>query len=357
MEFKKDAKYSIVVPTSMGIRITPTDRQPVHISDTFKMQVTSAESNVLSVSAALGQKVKVLTAFVKDSPIATIIKNDLMKRHVEYEGPEFEQGGPWGYRHQINIADSGYGLRAPRVHNDRSGEVGRELDIKYFDLEKLLVEDGVKLIHISGLIAALSEKSAKFCLDLARKAKENGTRISFDINYRASFWKDRHEELTEVFKEIASLSDVLIGNEEDFQLSLGVKGPEAGGSGLTQKINSFREMIDNMQEIYPNVQVFATTLREVISANEHLWGAIVKYQNEWLIEEPRSIQVLDRIGGGDGFVGGLLYGLTTGMKPLKAFQFGWANGALTSTLLNDYSSPFNEEQVFSIYEGNARVRR
>jgi len=357
MEFNKNTKYTIVVPTSMGVRITPLDRQPVHISDTFKMQVTSAESNVISVSAALGQKVKVLTAFVKESPIATIIKNDLMKRHIEYEGPEFDQGGPWGYRHQINIADSGYGLRAPRVHNDRTGEVGRELDEKHFDLDKLFAEDGVKLIHISGLIAALSEKSARFCVSLAKKAKQYSTKISFDINYRASFWLNREEELTKAFKEIASLSDILIGNEEDFQLALGVKGPKAGGTDLTQKINSFREMINSMQTIYPNVKVFATTLREVVNANEHLWGAIVKYNNDWFIEEPRSIQVIDRIGGGDGFVGGLLYGLLKEMDPLKAFQFGWANGALTSTLLHDYSSPFNEEQVFSVYEGNARVRR
>lgn len=357
MKFKENAKYSIVVPTSMGVRITPDNRQPVHLSNHFTMQVTSAESNVISVSAALGQKVKVLSAFVKESPIATIIKNDLMSRHIEYEGPEFDQGGPWGLRHQINIADSGFGYRAPRVHNDRSGEVGRELDASYFDLDTLFQEDGVKLIHISGLIAALSEKSASFCVDLARKAKKYNTKISFDINYRASFWANRHDELSASFQEIASLADILIGNEEDFQLALGVTGPKHGGEGLEDKLVGFKEMITRMSKDYPNVSTFATTLREVVTANEHLWGAIMYHNNEWFIEKPRSIQVLDRIGGGDGFVGGLLYGLLTDMDPLNAFQFGWANGAYTATLLHDYSTPMNEEQIMSVYEGNARVRR
>ncbi len=357
MEFKNNASYDIVVPTSMGIRMTPENRQPVHSSDTFRIQVTSAESNVISSSASLGLKTKVLTAFVAGSPIAKLIKGDLMKRHITYDGPEIEQGGPWGYRHQINIADSGYGLRAPRVQNDRAGEVGRLLNVKDFDLEKLFKIDGVKLVHISGLIAALSPETGQFCLEIAKKAKENGTKISFDINYRASFWKDRKDELRIIFKEIANVTDILIGNEEDFQLGLGVVGPEAGGSDLTTKIEGFKEMINNMKNDFSNVEIVANTLREVVSANEHMWGSIMKADNEWHIVEPRVIPVLDRIGGGDGFVGGLLYGLVSNMCYEDAFHFGWANGALTTTLLNDYSSPMDEEQVWSVWEGNARVRR
>jgi len=357
MEFKNNALYDIVVPTSMGIRMTPENRQPVHISDTFRIQVTSAESNVISPSASLGLKTKVLTAFVAGSPIAKLIKGDLMKRHITYDAPEIGQGGPWGYRHQINIADSGYGLRAPRVQNDRAGEVGRLLNVKDFDLDKLFKIEGVKLIHISGLIAALSPETGQFCLEIAKKAKENGTKISFDINYRASFWKDRKDELRIIFKEIANVTDILIGNEEDFQLGLGVNGPEAGGSDLTTKIEGFKEMINNMKNDFPNVEIVANTLREVVSANEHMWGSIMKADNEWHIVEPRTIPVLDRIGGGDGFVGGLLYGLVSNMSYEDAFHFGWANGALTTTLLNDYSTPMDEEQVWSVWEGNARVRR
>ena len=125
MKLKDDCKYSLVVPSSMGVRITPETRQPVHTANIFRMQVTSAETNVASISAALGLKVKVLTTFVKDSPIAAMIKGDLRRRGMEYEGADVPQGGPWGYRHQFNIADSGFGMRAPRVTNDRAGEVGR----------------------------------------------------------------------------------------------------------------------------------------------------------------------------------------------------------------------------------------
>ncbi|MEZ5070880.1 MAG: hypothetical protein R2751_07895 [Bacteroidales bacterium] len=127
MELREDAKYGMVIPTSMGIRITPVNGQPVHSSSLFQMQATSAESNVGSMASYLGMPVKILTAFVKGSPVARIIKDNLASRHMSYEGPEVEQGSPWGFRHQINIADSGYGSRGPRVYNDRAGEVGRTM--------------------------------------------------------------------------------------------------------------------------------------------------------------------------------------------------------------------------------------
>jgi 2-dehydro-3-deoxygluconokinase len=350
-------KYSLIVATSMGIRLTPVNSQPFHCSDTFKMQATSAESNVASVASYLGMPVKVLTAFVKGSPISHFIKDNLKSRRMDFEGPEFEQGGPWGYRHQINMADSGFGTRGPRVHNDRAGEVGRELSTDHFDLDRIFVKEGAMIVHLSGLVAALSPKTSKFCLDIARIAKENGSLISFDLNHRASFWKGREKELAEAFAEIASRSDILIGNEEDFQLCLGIKGPEAGGKGLDEKIDSFKEMIGRAQAAYPKAKYFGTTLREVVSANSHLWGALVTDGKEWEIIKPREIGVLDRIGGGDGFVGGLLYGVLKGWDVQKCARFGWASGALAVTMLTDYAQPADEEQIWSIWSGNARVKR
>jgi 2-dehydro-3-deoxygluconokinase len=326
----------------MGIRITSINGQPVHCSDTFNMYVTSAESNVASVSSYLGLPVKVLTAFVKDSPIARLIKDNLASRHMDYEGEEVEQGGPWGYRHQINIADSGYGSRGPRVHNDRAGEVGRTLNANDFDLDRIFGEEGVQIVHLSGLIAALSPETGAFCLEIARAAKKYGTRISFD-----------HE----IFSEIAGVSDILVGNEEDFQLCLGIEGPEAGGEELAAKIDGFKSMINNMKKTFPNAEVFATTLRQVVNTNCHLWGAIMSEGDNWHIVEPREITVLDRIGGGDGFVGGMLYAILKGWEPEKWIKFGWASGALATTLFTDYAQPADEEQIWSIWQGNARVRR
>jgi 2-dehydro-3-deoxygluconokinase len=357
IEFRKDYKYSLLVPTSMGVRITPVNGQPVYCSNTFIMQATSAESNVVSVSSYLGLPVKVLTRFVKGSPIARFIKDDLAGRHIDVEAKEVDQGGPWGYRHQFNIADTGYGSRGPRVHNDRAGEVGRTLNVKDFDLERIFDKEGVQVVHLSGLIGALSPETGNFCLELARAAKKHKTRISFDLNHRASFWKGRESELHDIFSEIAGISDILVGNEEDFQLCLGIEGPEAGGKDLTNKIESFKVMINKAKKAFPNATVFATTLRQVVSTNCHLWGAIMVAGDDWHVIEPREITVLDRIGGGDGFVGGMLYGFLKGWEPEKWVQFGWATGALVTTLLTDYAQPADEEQIWSIWQGNARVRR
>ena len=357
IELRDDCSYSLLVPTSMGVRLTPENGQPFHCSDTFKIQVTSAESNVASVAAYLGLPVKVLTAFVKGSPISRMIKDNLAARHMDYEGPDVEQGGPWGYRHQFNLADSGCGSRGPRVQNDRAGEVGRSLNAKDFDLERIFGEEGVQIVHLSGLVGALSPETSAFCLDIARAAKKYGTRISFDLNHRASFWEGREDELHGVFKEIAGVSDILIGNEEDFQLCLEIEGPEAGGKDLAVKIEGFKGMIDRVKAAYPNASVFATTLREVVNADCHRWGGIVAEGDNWHVVEPREIGVLDRIGGGDGFVGGLLYAILKGWEPEKWIQFGWASGALVTTLLVDYAQPADEDQVWSIWEGNARVKR
>jgi 2-dehydro-3-deoxygluconokinase len=357
LQLKKDFKWSLVVPTSMGVRITPLNGQPVHSSDLFFMQATSAETNVASIPAYLGLPVKVLTTFVKDSPVAQLIKNNLAARHMAYEGKEVPQGGPWGYRHQFNIADSGYGSRGPRLQNDRAGEVGRLLHAVDFDLGRIFGEEGVQIVHLSGIIGALSPETGTFCLELARAARKYGTRISFDLNYRASFWKGREKELRSVFTEIAAASDILVGNEEDFQLCLGIEGPEEGGKDIAAQTGNFKGMIGRVKKAFPGASVFATTLRQELNANTHLWGALMLEGPDWHVIEPREIMVLDRIGGGDGFVGGLLYGILKGWEPQKWIQFGWAGGALATTFLTDYAQPADEEMIWSIWEGNARVKR
>jgi 2-dehydro-3-deoxygluconokinase len=357
IKLKKDAMWSLLVPTSMGVRITPVEAQPVHASNTFRMQATSAETNVANIPAALGMPVKVLTTFVKGSPIAGFIKDSLAGRHMSYEGKEVEQGDPWGYRHQFNIADSGFGARGPRVHNDRAGEVGRTLNIGDFDLNRIFEKEGVGIVHLSGLIGALSPETGTFCLELARAAKRTGSLISFDLNYRASFWKGREDELRGIFSEIASVADILVGNEEDFQLCLGIEGPEPGGKSIDLQIDRFKTMIGRVAEAFPNASVFATTLRQVVTANHHLWGAIMRVGETWHVAEPRDITVLDRIGGGDGFVGGLLYGILRNWEPEKWLAFGWASGALATTFLTDYAQPADEEMVWSVWKGNARVSR
>jgi len=357
LKLRENCKYGIAAPTSMGVRITPQNGAPVHTSNSYYMQATSAESNTVNIASSLGIKSLVLTNFVKDSPISYFIKSELRRRNIDCTGPDIPQGGPWGYRHQFNIADSGFGVRGPRVHNDRAGEVGRILSAKDFDFEQVFGEDGVQIFHVSGLVAALSPDTTRFCTEAVRAAKKYGACISFDLNYRASFWKGREEELRAGFSDIVGMTDILMGNEEDYQLCLGIEGPQEGGRELSAQIESFKEMIGRLKKAFPNTGVFGNTLRQVVSAGEHLWGAITLFGDTWTVVEPRSIRVLDRIGGGDGFTGGLLYGILTGMTPEKATQFGWASGALATTVLEDYATPADENMVWSIYQGNARVKR
>ncbi len=349
--------HALLTVTSMGTRLTPLDRQPVHSSQLFRMQVTSAETNACSIVSYLGKKVRVLSALVSGSPIARMISDNLAARHMDLDAVIRDPGGPWGLRHQINIADAGAGARGPRVYNDRAGEAGRTLGPDDFDLDAIFARDGVQAVHLSGLFAAQSQSTGALCNAVARAAKANGSLVSFDLNYRASFWSGRDEELRSLFREIAAAADVLVGNEEDFQLALGLPGPGAGGSGLQAKTDAFRQMIERAGQAFPDVSVFATTLREVRSAGEHLWGAILSWGGEWLQVEPKPIGVHDRIGGGDGFVGGLLYGILSGWSPRDCLHFGWASGALAVTFDTDYAQPADEEQIWSIWQGDARVKR
>jgi 2-dehydro-3-deoxygluconokinase len=229
--------------------------------------------------------------------------------------------------------------------------------VRDFDLERIFGEEGVQVVHLSGLIAALSPDTGRFCLEIARAAKKHGTMISFDLNFRASFWEGREQELHDIFSEICSVSDILIGNEEDFQLCLGIQGPEAGGKDIAAKIEGFKEMIARVKAVYPGTKVFATTLRQVNHTNSHDWGAIMLAGDDWHVVQPREIHVLDRIGGGDGFVGGMLYAILKGWESEKWIQFGWACGALATTFQTDYAQPADEEQVWSVWKGNARVKR
>ncbi|MDU0967989.1 MAG: PfkB family carbohydrate kinase [Actinomycetaceae bacterium] len=357
MKLRDNAKWDLVVPTSMGVRLVPDNRQSVHVSDHFTLQATSAESNVASIPSYLGKNVKVLTKFVAGSPISQFIAANLRARGIDYEGAWVEQGGAWGYRHQFNIADSGFGGRGPRVWNDRAGEVGLTMEASEFDLDRLFTTDGVKILHLSGLIAALSPQTSHLCVELAHAAKAAGTVVSFDLNYRASFWKGREDELSAAFADIASLCDILYGNEEDFQLCLGIEGPKAGGDDLEAKIDAFGQMIDRIHQAYPDAHYIGTSLREVVSANHHKWGMILWNDGDLHVAPLRDIDVLDRIGGGDGSVGGVLYGILSGWDAKKCMQFGWATGALAATSATDYAAPADEEQVWSVWEGNARVKR
>jgi 2-dehydro-3-deoxygluconokinase len=360
IDLRKDCRYALVVPTSMGVRLTPPSGQPFHCSDTLFMQATSAETNVASVPAYLGLKVKVLTTFVKDSPIARFIKDDLAGRHIEYEGREVEQGGPWGYRHQFNIADSGFGSRGPRVHNDRAGEVGRTLNVKDFDLDRIFGRDGVRWFHTGGIFAALSETTPLVARESMQAAKRHGVVVSYDLNYRESLWKSigGKKRAQEVNRELAAYVDVMLGNEEDFTSALGfaVAGLDENLSELDPE--NFRSMIERVVTEFPDLKVVATTLRNATTATLNDWGAVCYDSGQMYHATTRkNLEIYDRVGGGDSFASGLIYGLLTGQTPQWAVDCGAAHGALAMTTPGDTSMATLDEVLRVMKGSGARIAR
>jgi len=353
MHIKQSCAYDLLVPTSMGLRFCPKDGQPIETANEMTLQVTSAETNAVSVPASLGKRVKVLTALIEDSPISEMIKRDLNRRNMSVEAKVFDQGGPWGLRHQINFADSGYGERGPRVTNDRAGEVGRLLSEKYFDLDEIFDKQGIKILHLTGLFLALSTETAALCLALLKKAKQCGTLVSFDVNYRASFWENRETELKKIFHEVASQADILIGADGLVDAGMS-KSIDLEADGY---LEAFKKNIEAIHEKFNKVKMIVSTMRQVENANAHLWGGMIWHRNVWEVIEPKRIHVLDRIGGGDGFAGGLLNGILNGWDAQKCLQFAWASGAFTSTVLTDYAQPINEAQIWDVWQGNVRVQR
>jgi 2-dehydro-3-deoxygluconokinase len=310
------------------------------------MQVTSAESNALSVSSYLGMPSLIITSFVKESPIADKIRHDLKSRGMDFVGPEIDSGGPWGFRHQINMTDTGYGLRGPRVHNDRGGEVARGINVKDFDLDEIFGSWGVKILHMSGLFAALSKQTGEFCLACARAAKKYNTLISFDINYRASMWKDRTQELTRLFDEIRDMTDIMSG----------IYVPGAQDKDWPTAMDMTKQAIESYRSRCP-ASVYLATHREIEDTNNHIFGGILNACGQWHYVEPKRISVIDRIGSGDAFVGGVLYGVLRGWTPDKWLRFGWASGVTAAGMLSDHIKPMDEESIWQVWQGNAAVTR
>ncbi|MCF7925606.1 MAG: sugar kinase [Candidatus Izimaplasma sp.] len=354
MKLKTKAYYDIIAPTSMGLRMSPlTNQETIQTSSHYRMQATSAESNVLTLGAALGLKTKVLTAFVEDSLLSQYIKQDLNRRNIDFDDNDKTQNGPWGVRHQINFVDPGYGLRGPRVHNDRAGEVGKMLSIKDIDLADLFINKGVKILHISGLFLALSKTSAEVCLTLAKWAQKHDTKVCFDVNYRASFWANRPNELRQIFKEIIALSDILIGGVYDLEQTINLKQEDSS----IDAVKHYQLTVKKMQEQYPNIELFASTTRIVDNSNSHQLGAMIDLDDIFEMITPKPISVFDRIGGGDAFVGGLLYGLLTDMSVKEMLCFGWASGVFAVSIPDDFVMPHNTTQLWDIWHQNVRVKR
>jgi 2-dehydro-3-deoxygluconokinase len=330
---------------------------PFRKARSANIHVSGGEYNVAAgISDCFGLQSGIATAMVNYG-IGELVQNRIREMGVKPFYKWFEHDGVRGPNIAIVYSDLGYGGRPPVVFYNRSNEAGALLKPGDFEWDKIF-EKGVKWFHSGGIFSALSDTTSDLIIEGMQAAKRHGSINSFDLNYRAKLWAPIGGlgKAQKVLKRIVANVDALIGNEEDLQLGLGIPGPESTSKSKLDT-GPFFQMIERVTEQFPNIQMVATTLREVQSSNRHQWGAVLWYNGDQLVSPTCELNVLDRIGGGDGFASGLIYGLISGRKPEEALRFGWAHGALLTSFPGDTTMAELAEVEAFAKGGSARVQR
>ncbi|HNY90646.1 MAG TPA: sugar kinase [bacterium] len=330
---------------------------PFRKARSFNVHVSGGEYNVAAnLADCFGLTTGIATAMVK-YPIGEMIQARVREMGVRPYYKWFDHDGVRGPNMATVYSDLGMGVRPPVVFYNRSNEAGALL--KPGDIDwKSIFAGGVRWFHSGGIFAALSETTSELILEGMRTARAHGAINSFDLNYRAKLWAPIGglKKAQQVLRSIVSEIDVLVGNEEDMQLGLGIPGPETTDrSGI--KSDAFFAMIEKVVKEFPNIKAVATTLREVQSSNRHDWGAVLWLKGDRYLSPSCTLDVLDRIGGGDGFASGLIYGLINGRVPEEALCLGWAHGALLTTFPGDVTMARLPEVEAFAKGGSARVQR
>ncbi len=333
---------------------------PLHEAVHFERHCSGGEYNpAVNLSKCFRLRAAVASASVHDPP-GWWIESEARKAGVEAYLKWFPYDGVHGPRIANTYSDKGHGVRAPEVWYDRANEAGALLKPGDFDWKDIFEVIGVRWFHSGGIFASLSETTSALILEAMQAARAAGVVVSYDLNFRRKLWdasKGGSARGLQINRSVASLVDVLIGNEEDLQLGLGIRGPAVPARHATLDSAHFRDMIGETVAQYPGIRLVATTLREVHSATRHEWKAVMWYDGEFHETDTFELDVYDRIGGGDGFSAGLIYGMLTGASPAMALRLGWAHGALLTTYPGDVTMA-RLEQVKALAEGGgARVVR
>jgi len=330
---------------------------PFRKSNQWSVHVSGGEFNVAANLADCFQmKTGIATAMV-DYPIGEMIAERVRAMAVQPIYKHFKHNGVNGPNMATVYSDRGYGMRPPMVFYNRSNEAAAQLKPGDFDW-KTIFSNGVRWFHSGGIFAALSETTGELIIEAMQAAKAAGAVTSFDLNYRAKLWNiwGGETKAQSVIRRIVENVDVLVGNEEDLQLGLGIKGPEiTAKSKLDSSV--FFGMIDQVTEKFPQIKIIATTLREVHSSNRHSWGAVAWIEGQSYQSPLVDLDVYDRVGGGDGYAAGFIYGLLTGEQPQQAVNLGWAHGALLTTFPGDTTMATLEQVKAFAKGGSARIQR
>jgi 2-dehydro-3-deoxygluconokinase len=322
------------------------------------IHVSGGEYNVAAgLSDCFGLRTGVATAMVK-YPIGELVQSRVRETGVTPFYKWFEHDGVRGPNIATVYSDRGHGVRAPVVFYNRANEAGAMLKPGDFDWAKIF-KAGARWFHSGGIFAALSATTSDLIIEGMQAAKASGAITSFDLNYRAKLWASVGglDRAHQVLRRIVSYTDALIGNEEDLQKGLGIAGPDVAGTKSKLDPDTFFKLIDRVVEQHPNIKIVATTLREVHSTNRHDWAAVLWMNGKQYVSPTTQLDVIDRIGGGDGFASGLIYGLLAGKSPEEALRLGWAHGALLTTFPGDVTMAKLEEVEAFAKGGSARVQR
>jgi 2-dehydro-3-deoxygluconokinase len=321
------------------------------------IHVSGGEFNVAAnLADCFGLHTGVASAMV-DYPIGELIAERVKAMGVKSFYKRFKHDGVHGPNMATVYSDRGQGMRAPVVFYNRSNEAAAQLKPGDFDWDHIFA-GGVRWFHSGGIFAALSKSTPELIIEGMEAARRAGAIVSLDLNYRAKLWNilGGHERALEVIGRIVKNVDVLIGNEEDLQLGLGIPGPEVAATSKLDP-STFFGMIDRVREQHPQIKVVATTLREVHSTNRHSWGAVAWIDGKTYVSPTCELDVVDRVGGGDGFAAGLIFGMLSGGEPEECVRLGWAHGALLTTFPGD-TTMATVEQVRALAKGgSARIQR
>ena len=356
LNIRKDAELDLLSLGALVHRLDP-GIVPFRKATDLKIHVSGGEFNVAAnLSDCFGLKTAIATA-MSDYPIGDMIAERVRAMGVKPFYKHFTHNGVTGPNMATVYSDRGCGLRAPVVFYNRCNEAAAQLKPGDFDW-KAIFASGVRWVHSGGIFAALSPTTAELAAEMMREAKAAGAVTSFDLNYREKLWKisGGSERAVETIGRIVENVDVLVGNEEDLQKGLGIPGPEIEAKSKLDP-SVFFAMIDKVVKKLPKVKVVATTLREVHSTNRHSWSAVAWINGKTFTAPTAELDVLDRVGGGDGFASGFIYGLLTGEAPEEAVKLGWAHGALLTTFPGD-TTMATVEQVRAVAKGKAaRIQR
>ena len=354
-------RFDMVALGEILLRLDPGEGR-VRTARQFNAWEGGGEYNVArGLRRCFGLKTAVVTAFAENE-VGRLVEDFILQGGVNVDYIQWRDYDGIGrtVRNGLNFTERGFGLRGAKGVPDRGNTAASQLKKGDIDWQKIFSEDGVRWFHTGGIFAALSDTTTEVVIEAVKAAKQHGTIVSYDLNYRPSLWDSigGQAKAQEVNRKIAEHVDVMIGNEEDFTACLGfeVEGVDENISSI--EINAFKNMIGAAVKKFPNFKVTATTLRAVKSATVNDWGAICWADDQFFEATNRKgLEILDRVGGGDSFASGLIFGFLTTGNPQQAVEYGAAHGALAMTTPGDTSMATLTEVKRLMSGGGARVQR